>query len=557
METICDNTRREKGNVCGMIKDDRIYQVLLKYNFDLFRGDKNITEYMREHCNQFYCDICDAVKGDNSFLGEDFVNLLKDELGELQDICLIIPEILELNDRGLIKATYEKGFQLFERMKPYFYTRYSWRENGGFYYRIRQGDFRIKAGEDSKEKKMQLFHIKTTLRNRVGAYRYSVAGSPCLYLASDRELAWFECGMPKQFSYCQMLIDEDNDNGLVLVDFSFRPVDVLSSITCWLLNARRQDKKDVDVYYKFLLRYIMIYPIAAACSVKVKDRNTKFVEEYVFPQLFMQWIRETDEFDGVRYKSSLNTNLVDGMGAINIALPVKEYRADGLDRRLAEKITVSDIGYLDVNSDFQKYNDILEKIKDYINGIQMFMNQVPFYGDYMIELTDVCKCVIKTYNALMEGNYQNSELIFSYLDLLYAHASLLYANRDFKIQECINKTEARHRQAIDEEKLKEQFEEFHQLMNQIFHKKNLSMQQTDQIKKQQKRIPQITTRLEQIDKVLNKLYEDNALGTIPQDRYEQMSQKYSEEYYSLKAELEQLGSSYPLMRTREDGRRSF
>ena len=56
-------------------------------------------------------------------------------------------------------------------------------------------------------------------------------------------------------------------------------------------------------------------------------------------------------------------------------------------------------------------------------------------------------------------------------------------------------------------------------------KKNLAMQQTDQTKKQQKRIPQITTRLEQIDKVLNKLYEDNALGTIPQDRYEQMSAK--------------------------------
>ena len=68
-------------------------------------------------------------------------------------------------------------------------------------------------------------------------------------------------------------------------------------------------------------------------------------------------------------------------------------------------------------------------------------------------------------------------------------------------------------------------------------KKNLAMQQTDKTKKQQKRIPQITTRLEQIDKVLNKLYEDNALGTISQDRYEQMSQKYSEEYYALKAEL--------------------
>ena len=71
-------------------------------------------------------------------------------------------------------------------------------------------------------------------------------------------------------------------------------------------------------------------------------------------------------------------------------------------------------------------------------------------------------------------------------------------------------------------------------------KKSLAMQQTDKTKKQQKRISQITTRLEQIEKVLNKLYEDNALGTIPQDRYEQMSQKYSEEYYTLKAELEQL-----------------
>ncbi len=463
-------TDKEKGNIYGMIKDDRIYQVLLKYNFDLYRGNKNITEYMREHCNQFYCDICDAVKGENTFLGDDFVNLLKGGLEELHNICSAIPEILELNDRGLIKATYEKGFQLFERMKPYFYARYLWRDNGGIYYRIRQGDFRIKDGEDSKEKKMQLFHIKKIQRNRVGAYRYSVAGSPCLYLASDRELAWFECGMPKQFSYCQMLIDEDSDNGLVLVDFSFRPVDVLSSVTCSLLNARRQNKKDVDLIYKFLLRYIMVYPFAAVCSVKVKDRNTKYVEEYVFPQLFMQWIRETDEFDGVRYKSSLNTNLVDGMGAINIALPVKEYREDGLDRRLAEKITVSDIGYLDINNDFRKYNDILENIKDYINGIQMFMNQVPFYGDYMMELIDVCKCVIKTYNALMEGNYQNSELVFSYLDLLYDHASLLYANRDLKIQEYINKTEERHRQAIDEEKLKEQFEEFHQLMNQILHK---------------------------------------------------------------------------------------
>ena len=71
-------------------------------------------------------------------------------------------------------------------------------------------------------------------------------------------------------------------------------------------------------------------------------------------------------------------------------------------------------------------------------------------------------------------------------------------------------------------------------------KKSLAVQQTDRTKKQQKRIPQITTRLERIEKVLDKLYEDNALGVIDQDRYEQMSQKYSEEYYTWKTELAEI-----------------
>ncbi len=71
-------------------------------------------------------------------------------------------------------------------------------------------------------------------------------------------------------------------------------------------------------------------------------------------------------------------------------------------------------------------------------------------------------------------------------------------------------------------------------------KKSLAIQQTDKVKKQQKRIPQITARLEQIDTVLNRLYEDIALGRIEQDRYEQMSQKYSAEYYTLKTELAEI-----------------
>ena len=69
---------------------------------------------------------------------------------------------------------------------------------------------------------------------------------------------------------------------------------------------------------------------------------------------------------------------------------------------------------------------------------------------------------------------------------------------------------------------------------------SLAKEQTDEVKKLQKRLPQITHRLEQVEQVLNKLYEDNALGAIEPDRYEQLSRKYSEEYYTLKTEQEEI-----------------
>lgn len=76
-------------------------------------------------------------------------------------------------------------------------------------------------------------------------------------------------------------------------------------------------------------------------------------------------------------------------------------------------------------------------------------------------------------------------------------------------------------------------------------KNSLAKGQTDEMKKQQKRIPQIMHRLEQMEKVMDKLYEVNAPGAIEPDRYEQLSQKYAEEYYPLKKTSFYVRSDYP------------
>ena len=73
-------------------------------------------------------------------------------------------------------------------------------------------------------------------------------------------------------------------------------------------------------------------------------------------------------------------------------------------------------------------------------------------------------------------------------------------------------------------------------------KESLYKEQTEEVKKNQKRMPQITDRMEQIERVMNKLYEDNALGNMDTERYEQLSRKYAEEYYTLKAEKEEIAA---------------
>lgn len=447
-------------------KDDKIYQVLLSYNFNLFRDDKSISEYMKEHLLLYYNDIENAVRCENTFLGNKFIDLLKSKLGLLNNVCTSIPETLKTYEDGYIKDAYIASEKIFDMLRPHLLQRFSWRDSGEWYYRIRQGDFRITDGKNSKKQKAELFHIKRGLRNRIGAYRYSVSGFPCLYLSSSRELAWFECGMPKKFSYCNMYVDETGENALKLIDFSERPINILSNISVWLLNKRRQNKDDSDII-NYLVNYILIYPLAAACSVKVKDRGNKFVEEYIFPQLLMQWIRSNDEFDGVRYKSSLNSNLVSGMGAINVAFPVKKFREDGLDENLTSKITVSDIGYLDVNRDFKKYKDSLIEMKKFVRELELYSIGPSFYGTYVINIIDTCNSIIQVYTALMSGDYENGELIFNYIQRLNDYVNLLHESQDLKIKEYEEEWSKIKLGKLDIESAKEHFKKFKEISNKI------------------------------------------------------------------------------------------
>ena len=66
---------------------------------------------------------------------------------------------------------------------------------------------------------------------------------------------------------------------------------------------------------------------------------------------------------------------------------------------------------------------------------------------------------------------------------------------------------------------------------------NLEIEKTKDFEKQKKKIPSHKKRLKELDILLDKIYEDNALGKIDEERYQARYDKYIEEHYKLKEEL--------------------
>jgi len=74
-------------------------------------------------------------------------------------------------------------------------------------------------------------------------------------------------------------------------------------------------------------------------------------------------------------------------------------------------------------------------------------------------------------------------------------------------------------------------------------KELLATQQTDEVKAQQKRLAVCRTRHDELEQILNKIYEDNALGRLPQNRYESLFQTYGQEQDSLTKEIAEIQSA--------------
>ncbi len=193
-------------------------------------------------------------------------------------------------------------------------------------YSLDENFYRIRYKEDNFLFKVsEMFHIPFQMREKVTTQRFSIPGFPSLYLGRTLYVCWEELNRPQINSFQAVRLK------------NIKKVKVLD-LTPPIITE--ENINSIEVY-----RYFMTWPLIACCSVKVKDYSNTFKPEYVIPQLLLQWVRDNDQLDGIRYKSThIPHSLYRQEGELtNLVLPVKENKEAGHCTELIDTFELTEV----------------------------------------------------------------------------------------------------------------------------------------------------------------------------------------------------------------------
>ncbi|WP_279204983.1 hypothetical protein [Obesumbacterium proteus] len=176
--------------------------------------------------------------------------------------------------------------------------------------------FRVRKSDTPLTEREDIFHIPFTKRHNVNAQRYSVAGLPCLYLGSSLYVCWQEMNKPDFDKLYLSSFISDDDKSKIL-NFSPR---ILNDFTIGVL----EDEELKNSNWK-IASYLILWPLILSCSYIKKNSTASFVQEYIIPNLLMQWIsrRVNSPIAGIAYYSTRMPNANKTHRSINVVLPPK------------------------------------------------------------------------------------------------------------------------------------------------------------------------------------------------------------------------------------------
>jgi hypothetical protein len=152
--------------------------------------------------------------------------------------------------------------------------------------------FRARPSTEEHYKKEQLFHIPFQKRTIVSTNRYSISGTPALYLADNSYTCWEEFNRTK-FKDLYFSVFENED--LLDIVQIFRLDDLLKDL------ENNTPKKFIP--FK-ILQFFMYFPLTISCTIKVYDKEGSFKPEYIIPQMLLEYVVKDKKIDGIMFPST-------------------------------------------------------------------------------------------------------------------------------------------------------------------------------------------------------------------------------------------------------------
>ncbi|EKG8549350.1 hypothetical protein O5E17_003839 [Salmonella enterica subsp. enterica serovar Schwarzengrund] len=183
--------------------------------------------------------------------------------------------------------------------------------------------FRVRKSDRPLSTRKDIFHIPFNQRHLVRAQRYSVAGLPCLYLGTSLYICWREMDKPDfdKLYISSFITDKEDDKSLLLnlsADFLYKTR---------LFLKRKNAPKPIEKYStSTMLSYLALWPLIFACNYLKKHNDASFIQEYIIPNLLMQWISRdinNNNIIGIAYRSTKLPANTDSRKGINVVLPPK------------------------------------------------------------------------------------------------------------------------------------------------------------------------------------------------------------------------------------------
>lgn len=287
---------------------------------------------------------------------------------------------------------------------------------GTKFYRVRG----VKEKSDDIENNPdELFHIPLSKKALTNNERFSLAGFPSLYLATMLPLAWQESGYPQKYYYSEYQYLNNasaerkmEDELQILALYSPR------EIFNWGISIKHND---FQLWLDIIYRCMMMYPLVMACSFVNHSGKGTYKQEYVIPQMLMQWVQRNNEtVQGISYFTCVDISMMPSeYCAYNIVIPaLKPYDAKKYSQRLRDEFIWTVPQYFEIPLfNVEDNKDDRKLIYEFINKIRNFykMGLPDSFRSYLDDIERVCVCL---YHLMQSGSDSDMQMIIHTLNLI-------------------------------------------------------------------------------------------------------------------------------------------